>query len=569
MKSKKWLISLGLAVVLVVAFALPACDGEKASGWYTPEDERISFDITTMPGDWADMALLIALDLQDLGMDVERRVIDSTTYYSKLYYPNTNGWDACISGEDTSPDPWSDWIWMMMCDPYDWGLEWNPSWFNNATLNDLLYENYLAANDTVKEAVLHEMQSILAEELPVVFLTRDDIITVRRTDTWDNWFNEVGRYVTWINEYSIREVTNLTADDQLRIATLTIVDNLLMDQEELQATNLGCLYLMLVYENLAGYPKIDAASLAINPDAAEGFVPKLATNCTWGTEGANQTLTIDLRPGVKWHDGEDFTADDVVYSFKEIITGWGINRPVDWVAVEANDWEILPEHILVEKISELQVKFTYIEDYHQNERFFPVAHMWYAIVPEHIFSLESDPEGVTGDYIGTGPYKLKEFRAGQYVLLERNEDYWGPKPAARQVLFTLYADRGPLFLALEAGHEDVTGLGAPWQKIDAYNATANLEVEIIKGLTTNYMAFNLHPDEGYLPFQDLALRKAIATAINKQDIIDMVMGGYSEIADSWTYQESLYHNPDLPQYAYNLAKARQMLLDAGYTYVAP
>ena len=61
--------------------------------------------------------------------------------------------------------------------------------------------------------------------------------------------------------------------------------------------------------------------------------------------------------------------------------------------------------------------------------------------------------------------------------------------------------------------------------------------------------------------------RLLAHAIDKQDLVDIVLGGYGEIPDAWTYLESPNHNPALPQYTYNVTKARQVLLDAGYTYV--
>jgi ABC-type transport system substrate-binding protein len=237
------------------------------------------------------------------------------------------------------------------------------------------------------------------------------------------------------------------------------MDSLNMDQEVLSNTHVGCLYLMLVYENLAFYPKVDEASLAANPYAAYEFVPKLATNCAWGHEGTSQTLTIDLVPDVKWHDGENFTADDVVYTMKYVIYPWRVNMPIDWDAVEANGWEVLPEHVLVEKTGELQVTFTYIDGWHQNEDFFPIDHMWYGIVPQHKFKGESDPLEATGEYIGTGPYKVEDFVPGDYLLLKRFDDYWGPLPEAEQIMFKLYSGDGPLFLALEGGEID-TGPGS-------------------------------------------------------------------------------------------------------------
>ena len=579
MKSKKWLISLGLAVVLVVAFALPACEPtEEPSGWYTPEGDHIEFELTTIPGEWDDIGIMVTSDLQDFGLDVTRRLVDvdMATYWYTICRPDLGRIEAFISGESPSPDPWADWIWMLMSGPGDWGLEVNPTWYNSAAYNDLFIANYRAPNLSAKREILYEMQEILAEDLPVIYLTRDDIITVRRTDTWDNWFNEMGGYVRWMNEYSIREVTNLTADDQLRIATLTIVDNVKMGQEGLAATNMGCLYLMLVYENLAFYPKVDEVTLNATPDNAYKFVPKLATNCSWGTEGTNQTLTINLRSGVKWHDfdeeGEYLDADDVVYSFKNVISNWSnwnFSMPIDWAAVEANDWEIEPEHMLVEATGPLQVKFTYIEGWHQNEDFFPIDHLWYGIVPKHIFEPDSrGPWEWDGYSIGTGPYKVKEFVADDHLLLERWDQYWGDLPEAEKVLFQLYADTESMLIALEKGDIDVTmAQGAPHQKIVEYMVNPDIEVEIVPDLTINYLGFNLHPTEGYAPLQDVTLRKAIAHAIDKEGIVNWVLGGYGEIADAWMYNENPMHNPDLPQYTFNLATARDMLLAAGYTYV--
>ena len=532
-----------------------------------------------MPGEWDDIGIMVTSDLQYFGLDVTRRVIDSTTYYSKRYYPDTNGWDAFISGDDSSPVPWADFIWYSMTGTENWGQEGKPTWYNNAAYDDLFFENNMAPNLSAKREILYEMQEILAEDLPVIYLMRDDIITVRRTDTWDNWFNEMGGYVRWMNEYSIREVTPKAGntEKQLNIGLLRLMDSLNMeDQLSLQYTNVGCLYLMLVYENLAFYPKIDPLTLNATPDNAYKFVPRLATNCSWGTEGTNQTLTIDLRPDVKWHDfdtsGEYLDADDVVYSFRYIIHHtWA----VDWVTVEANDGEKLPEHVLVEATGPLQVKFTYIEGFHQCEDFFPVDHLWYAIVPEHVFGPDGeghyegwneDPWMWDGDSIGTGPYKLKEFEAGQYVLLERWDQYWGDLPAAEKVLFQLYADTESMMIALEKGDIDVTmSQGAPHQKIFEYMANPDIEVEIVPDLTVNYLGFNLHPTAGYAPLQNMTLRKAIAHAIDKEGIVNWVLGGHGEVADAWIYNESPMHNPGLPQYTFNPTEAAQILTDAGYT----
>jgi len=586
MKSKKWLISLGLAIALVVVFALPACNGNgngngelPVGNWYTPGGEKISFDITTLGGTYSDIGLMLVSDLRDFGLDVGQVVLDSTTFYDYLYLPNEGGMQAFMAADDPSPDPWSDWIWIYLSDPEDWGYMWNPCWYNNERYNELWVENYLAPNLTAKKKILYEMQEIMAQDVPLHFLVRGENIAVVRTDNWDNWFNEMGGHVTWLNEWSIREVTPLTDDKQLNLGDVIFNTNLNMDQETLMYTNIGCLYLMLVYENLAFYPKIDK-----DLGDAYNFEPKLATDYSISYEydgkgRHNQVWTINLREGVKWHDydtsGEYLDADDVVYTLKYVTSKWGVNKPIDWDAVEANDWTIEPEHVLVEKTGEHQVTFTFIEGWHQNEGFFPSVYLWDAVVPEHVFGpagngtyegWNEDPLLWDGNCIGTGPYKVKEWVPDNHLLLLRNEDSWGPKPEAEQVLFKLYSDSGTMFTALEAGEIDCTlGDSAPPAKIEAYKEDPNLEVDPVASLGVYYLGFNLHPSMGYEPLQDVELRKAIAYAIDKQNIVDMVFGGYGEVAYSWVYNESPNFNPDLTKYDYNVAAAENLLLAAGYT----
>jgi len=579
-KSKKLLISLGLAVVLATAFALPACTGggTPTEYWYTPEGEKISFEITTIGAQYGDIGHMVAEDLQDFGLDVTHKAMDSTTFLEYLYQPNEGKIEAAIYAEDPSPDPWNDWIWGMLADPLDWGYLWNPAWYNNTQYDQLHLENYVAPNLSAKQEIVFELQEILNEDVPMHYLVRDQFIAVHRTDDWGNWYNEMGGYVSWINEWSIREATKLGDEDTLGIGLLALMDSLNMDQATLFYTNVGCLYLMLVYENLCFYPKIGE-----DLGAAYDFVPKLATNYTIsyepdGTGGQNQVWTIYLRQGVKWHDydtsGKNWTADDMIYSMKYIHDHWRNNKPINWTAVEENDWEILPEHVLVTKVNDYQVEWRYIEGYHQNEDFFPSIYLWDAFVPAHVFGpagngtyaeWNEDPKMWDGECIGTGPYKVKEFVPDEYLLLERNDDYWGPLPEAEYVLFKLYSDSGPLFLALENGTIDATEAAAPPAKYDDYMANPNLEVEVAPDLSIYYLVFNLHPTAGYAPLQDKILRQAIAYAIDEQEIADVARGGFAEVAYSWMYNESPNFNPDLTKRDYDPAAAEALLLDAGYT----
>jgi len=573
MKSKKWLISLGLAVVLVVAFTIPACTGEPTEYWHTPGDEKISFDITTMGATFGDIGLMVVQQLQDFGLDVDHVVMDSGTFYEYFYVPNEGELAASIFADDPAPDPWSDWIWQMLSDPETYGYMWNPSWYNNTHYDDLYLDIYVAPNLSAREEVLFELQEILNEDVPVHFLVREEFIAVHRTDNWGGWYNQMGGYVSWINEWSIREATQLGDETQINIGVLALPPNLNMEQGVLFYTDVGLLYCMLVYENLVFYPKIGE-----DLGAAYDFVPKLATGYSVsyeddGTGGQNQVWTIDLQEGVKWHDydtsGKNWTADDLIYSMRYMQDHWRNNKSMNWTAIEANDWEIKPEeHVLATRINDYQVEWRYIEGYHQNEAFFPSFYCWDQFVPEHVFNAEGapeDPQSWPGNYTGTGPYKFKEFEADNYLLLERNDDYWGPLPEPEQILFKLYNDTGPLFLALEAGDIDTAIASAPFAKYDDYVANPDLEVDVVPDLSIYYLVFNLHPTSGYEPLQDKVLRQAIAYAIDEQDIVDVAMGGYAEVAYSWVYNESPYFNPDLNMRDYDPTEAASILTAAGYT----
>jgi len=168
---------------------------------------------------------------------------------------------------------------------------------------------------------------------------------------------------------------------RLNIAVTALSNTLDMEQLDLQNTNFGCLYLMLVYEPLYAYPKVDPATLNATPLAAYGFAPRLVKDYSWSTEGTSQILTLDLEEGVKWHDGEDFTADDVVFSFKEqVIYPWAPNMPINWTWVydEGNPtyWDITADDILVEKDGDYKVKLTYVENRHQPTNYLPNDFLW-------------------------------------------------------------------------------------------------------------------------------------------------------------------------------------------------
>ena len=102
-----------------------------------------------------------------------------------------------------------------------------------------------------------------------------------------------------------------------------------------------------------------------------------------------------------------------------------------------------------------------------------------------------------------------------------------------------------------------------------YEANADVLVDVLADMSVNYLGFNLHVGGGYPPLQDLALRQAIAGAIDKQNIVDIVFGGWGETSDSWVYPESPMHHDTLPNNTYSVSAAEAILLAADYTKHLP
>jgi len=397
------------------------------------------------------------------------------------------------------------------------------------------------------------------------------------------WLISLGLAVVLVVAFALPACTPAEPEpaSRLNIAVTALSNSLDMDQLDLQNTNFGTLYLLLVYEPLYAYPKVD--DIESNPDAAYGFAPRLVEDFSWsyeddGTGGENQILTLDLEEEVTWHDGEDFTADDVVFSFKSFtINPWAPNMPINWTHYEET-WDIYEDDVLVTATGNHTVELRYVEEWHQPEAYLPNDFLWYSIVPEHVFGpagngtytgWEADPLDWDGEYIGTGPFKVKEYEVDQYVLLERFDDYWGDLPAAKEVLFKLYEDDNAMWMAFESDDPsslmDLAIAGVKFQKKASYEADPRITVEVVPDLSILVLGFNLHPTGGYAPLAELPLRQAIAAAIDKENMCTMIAGGYAEPADSWVYLESPFHHDSLPNNTYNVTEAASILTDAGYT----
>jgi peptide/nickel transport system substrate-binding protein len=317
---------------------------------------------------------------------------------------------------------------------------------------------------------------------------------------------------------------------------------------------------------MIGYETSALELFHLNYDYLVGFKasdlqprPELATS--WEHSPDGKVWTFKLREGVKWQDGEPFTADDVVFTFQTIIED------------EVSNYVGYTEFInTVEAIDPLTVEFTCSKP-KTNMLGMPIP-----ILPEHLWSKLTAAQ-VTNTYpndppmVGTGPFQVVEWKRGEFVRAVANKDYWRGAPKADEVVWSLYKNQDTMAADLKSGAIQVAW-DIPQAQFDPLNADQNLAAigGVLNGF--NHMGFNCYTGEASLGnpvLKDPAFRRALNWAIDKQKVVDIGYLGHAQpattIIRSDYYKEPLdYHwqPAEGEVYAFDPARAGSELDTAGY-----
>jgi peptide/nickel transport system substrate-binding protein len=297
----------------------------------------------------------------------------------------------------------------------------------------------------------------------------------------------------------------------------------------------------------------------VHRDAQARLIPGLAES--WRLVGET-TWEFRLRQGVTFHNGEPFTARDVLYTLERVPQV--VNSPGSFAVftrairrAEAVDPHTL--HFHTDSVYPLLPA-----DLSQ------VAILWHGIAG---FSQ-------TGDFnsgravIGTGPFRLGAYRNGDRAEMERNPNYWGEKPAWARVAYRFIANDGARVAALQAG--DVAFIDAvPTADITRLRGERGLALSEIVSLRSVYLRPDFRAQSPYVagpngeplssnPLRDLRVRQALSIAINRAGIAERIMAG-AAIPTGQFMPPGAYGNvPDLPAPPYDTNRARQLLSEAGF-----
>ena len=299
---------------------------------------------------------------------------------------------------------------------------------------------------------------------------------------------------------------------------------------------------------------------SVKDGAYDKLEPELATE--WSTSADGLVWTIKLRDGVKWHDGEAFTADDVKYSIEACLDpkGGGCSNAGTLTPVAGSkefQAGTATEVTGVKVVDPLTVEITTTAP--SANLIDGFAETW--MVPKHSLGLVPTAEHKTTDWwttkaIGTGPFKWKTYTPGQSIELERFDDYWRGAPKLDGIIRRQFKDPATALLAFEAGEIDFTYVTGD-EVARMRESTIGKIFEGPSGVD-NEISFNQvkHPE-----FANKDVRNAMLMAVDRQAIIDNIYGGSAQLVPC------LYGLPSLtgsvtPQ-AFDPAAAKALLDGAG------
>jgi peptide/nickel transport system substrate-binding protein len=296
-----------------------------------------------------------------------------------------------------------------------------------------------------------------------------------------------------------------------------------------------------VYDGLLSY---DSDTMA-QPALAE----------SWEVSEDGTSITFNLRQGVTWHDGEPFTSADVQFTFMEVLKKFhprGSNNFSVLNAVETPD-----EHTAIFRLDGPAPYILRILSAYESP-----------VVPKHAFGAQDVREyDKANEPIGTGPFKFVEWRRGQFMRFDRNEDYWKDGlPYLDRIVARFIPDPGTRTAAMETGEVHLTAYShIPTEDLGFLAEQDHLEVteegyEMMPGVT--FLIF----DTTEPPFDDVRVRQAVSYAIDRQFIIDAVWNGYPKPATGPMSSKLIWYTDDVRDYTVpdRLDIANALLDDAGY-----
>lgn len=272
--------------------------------------------------------------------------------------------------------------------------------------------------------------------------------------------------------------------------------------------------------------------LEVIPDMAE----------SWKVSKDGKTWTIYLKKNIKWHDGYPFTAEDVVFTFNAIL-----NPSVN--SVRRSDYIIDGQPIRFKAVDKYTVIATLPKP------FAPfLSRLGIGIIPKHLYSgKDINTAAYNRRPVGTGPFKFAEWKTGDHITVVRNNNYFRGRPLLASILYKIIPDENSTLVALEAGEIDAAGI--PPKDYSRMKGVKGINIFEYDTLLYTYLGLN---NDSPL-FTDKKVRQALAHAVNKKQLINLVLKKMGSQAFAPSSPVSWAYSDNVAKFPYDPEKARRML----------
>jgi len=281
-----------------------------------------------------------------------------------------------------------------------------------------------------------------------------------------------------------------------------------------------------------------------NPDLS--LAPGVMEKYGWNEDRSKISLT--LRQGVKWHDGEPLTMDDVVWNLKRLGDPKA-GHPLQAVFASNKNFQVDGQTVTFDVTpwrANMLERLTFLGIY---------------LLPQKYFE-KVGKEGFEKQPIGSGPYTFEQFERGSFLRLKAFKDYWGGPPAFETVIYKFTTDASSRVAEIERGTSDVT-MDMPYEEYDRLKQKPGLagSCHPVSDVALLFLSSNG-------PFADDNVRKAACMAVNKKAIVERIHRGYARVLDTLLTPEYKAYDPSITV-PYDPKQAQALLAKSGFSPSKP
>jgi peptide/nickel transport system substrate-binding protein len=391
--------------------------------------------------------------------------------------------------------------------------------------------------ETQQEAC-YRCQEILGANAASLFTVHPAALVAANTTQFTGWKERIGN-MAYSNVNSLRDIEPTDGADTVVYGTPRALQN---------------------YPNFMAVTGPDAIMVhVLNYDTLSRLSyegePQPAAAEDWEWED-DATFVVTLRDGMTWHDGERVTADDLVFTWE-----FANEHGIPYLSSDLEPFES------AEKLDERTVRMNLAEAF---GGWTIVSLTRIPILPQHVWDgvteeqdLSHPSEWSDPDMTGSGPFQFVDYQPGNQIVFEKNPDhYWADDISFERFVYKVYETESALVGDIISGTATFGQYLNPnnWQRA---KENSNVKATENPNLQTNNVYMNIRRE----PFNDVLVRKALAHAVNKQEILDVVYQGLGETASSPVAPaNSFFHNEDTPYFEGNLSKARDLLAQSGFRW---